>query len=207
MTLPTNYKHYYMFHKPTGCITAKTDSLHNTVMDYFSGLNTTNLHPIGRLDKDTHGLLLITDDGVFNQRLMHPENHIPKTYEFCVLGTLTNNSIIELEQGITLHGNDRITEPCKISVTYETTFSEVIPKLPYTPTNRLLKNPPTSPVTIGTITITEGRKHHIKRLMKYAGCYVIDLKRIAIGDLTLDKNLKPGQYRALTSEELHLFHL
>ena len=74
--------HYYMFNKPFGCITARRDSLYPTVMDYFSKLNNDNLNPVGRLDRETTGLLLITDDGVFNQKLTHPSYHKEKTYHF-----------------------------------------------------------------------------------------------------------------------------
>ena len=69
---------YYMFHKPRGCITAVTDPTHKTVMEYFADEKVEGLHPVGRLDKDTEGLLLITNDGKWNQEIMHPENHVPK---------------------------------------------------------------------------------------------------------------------------------
>ena len=72
--------HYYMFNKPFGCVTARRDNLYPTVMDYFSELNNDNLNPVGRLDRETTGLLLITDDGVFNQKLTHPSYHKEKTY-------------------------------------------------------------------------------------------------------------------------------
>ena len=79
---------YYMFHKPRGCITAVTDPTHKTVMEYFADEKVEGLHPVGRLDKDTEGLLLITNDGKWNQEIMHPENHVPKTYFFWALGEL-----------------------------------------------------------------------------------------------------------------------
>lgn len=81
--------HYYMFHKPFGCVTARRDDHYPTVMDYFSELHNDNLNPVGRLDRETTGLLLITDDGMWNQKLTHPAYHKEKTYEFTVLGDLT----------------------------------------------------------------------------------------------------------------------
>lgn len=94
--------HYYMFNKPFGCVTARRDSLYPTVMDYFSELNNDNLNPVGRLDRETTGLLLITDDGVFNQKLTHPSYHKEKTYHFTVLGDLTEDRCQQLEKGILL---------------------------------------------------------------------------------------------------------
>ena len=91
--------HYYMFNKPFGCVTARRDSLYPTVMDYFSELNNDNLNPVGRLDRETTGLLLITDDGVFNQKLTHPSYHKEKTYYFTVLGDLTEDRCRQLEKG------------------------------------------------------------------------------------------------------------
>ena len=94
--------HYYMFNKPFGCVTARRDNLYPTVMDYFSELNNDNLNPVGRLDRETTGLLLITDDGVFNQKLTHPSYHKEKTYYFTVLGDLTEDRCRQLEKGILL---------------------------------------------------------------------------------------------------------
>lgn len=195
-------KSYYMFHKPAGCITAKSDAYHKTVMDYFKDIDNEALHPIGRLDKDTEGLLLFTDDGQFNQYLMAPENHVPKTYEFCVLGDLTESYIEELQQGIFFKGSTKVTSPCKISVTSRATLQDILPLIRDTKHRNLMKNQMHHPVTYGSIIITEGRKHHIKRLMKHAHCCVVALKRISIGDLMLDASLAPGEYRPLTKEEL-----
>lgn len=197
-------KSYYMFYKPVGCITAKSDSKHRTVMDYFSDLENTNLHPVGRLDKDTEGLLLITDDGHFNQFLMSPDNHVVKTYEFCAMGELTADSIKELEQGIYFQGDTKRTAPCQITITSHTVLKDIFRLLPATTQEQLSKNRPEQPITVGTISITEGRKHHVKRLIRHAGGYVIALKRISIGNLKLDENLNPGEYRQLTKEELTL---
>lgn len=193
---------YYMFNKPAGFITAKSDLRHPTVMEFFKEINNADFHPMGRLDKDTEGLLLFTDDGQFTNYLMSPQNHIPKTYEFGALGDLTPEYIEELENGIYFKGSDKITSPCKIHITTKSSLKEVFPLVSNTKQRSLYKNHPEHPFTFGTITITEGRKHHIKRLMKYAHCCIITLKRVSIGNLQLDPSLLPGEYRTLTYEEL-----
>lgn len=201
----TNNPLYYMFYKPAGCITARKDVCHKTVLDYFPKDVREVLHPVGRLDLDTEGLLLLTNDGIFTNQLMSPENHVAKTYEFIALGDLTQHSIDELQKGIYFTGNDKITQPCEIEVKRYSTLKETLPILPIEPTKKTRKNRPEHPVTYGTITITEGRKHHVKRLLKHAHCHVIYLKRISIGWLTLDETLKPGEYRMLTDQEAHSF--
>ena len=196
---------YYMFHKPAGCITARTDPKHATVLDFFPEELRTVIHPVGRLDRDTEGLLLLTTDGNFTNHLMSPDKHVEKKYEFIALGTLDENSIEELEQGIYFVGDDKLTKPCKITVTATSTLQETLPVLPVEPTKKTRKNRPDHPVTYGTMIITEGRKHHVKRLLKHAHCHVIYLKRTSIGNLLLDETLKPGEYRPLTKEEVALF--
>ena len=106
--------HYYMFNKPFGCVTARRDDRYPTVMDYFKELDNENLSPVGRLDRETTGLLLITDDGVFNQQLTHPSYHKEKTYEFTLLGDLTPELIEKLESGVMLKGASEPTAPAKI---------------------------------------------------------------------------------------------
>lgn len=215
---PLPDKSYYMFHKPAGCITARTDDRHQTVMDYFDISDTSTLHPVGRLDKDTEGLLIVTDDGLFNHAIMFPDHQIVKTYEFYCLGNLTSDDIHQLEQGIFFTGSDKKTAPCKIHITNRTQLQYVLSDETYclhvnslseaagqrtsAAGQKILKNRPESPVTIGTISITEGRKHHVKRLIKHAGGCVFFLKRTSIGALQLDDTLTPGQYRPLTPDEL-----
>ena len=95
--------HYYMFHKPYGCVCARRDDLYPTVMDYFKELNNENLSPVGRLDRETEGLLFITDDGHWNQIMTHPSNQKEKLYEFIAMGTLTDEKIARLENGLFLN--------------------------------------------------------------------------------------------------------
>lgn len=197
-------KEYYMFHKPVGCITAKRDNCHLTIMEYLTDLKSEDIHPLGRLDKDTSGLLLLSNDGAFTNYLMSPQNHIAKTYEFCVLGDLKAEQISKIEQGIYFTNDDKITSPCQLSIKSKTTVSEIFPLICNTKYQNLYLKHPLHPVTYGTITITEGRKHHVKKLLKYAYCYVVSLKRISIGHLSLEENLKPGEYRRLEEKDFRL---
>ena len=95
---------YYMFNKPQGCVTARSDALHRTVMDYFPDELAVQLHPVGRLDKDTCGLLIFTNDGELDQKIMQPGKHISKTYFFYALGTMDDEKKQRLENGIQMSG-------------------------------------------------------------------------------------------------------
>ena len=187
--------HYYMFHKPFGCVTARRDDHYPTVMDYFSELHNDNLNPVGRLDRETTGLLLITDDGMWNQKLTHPAYHKEKTYEFTVLGDLTEERIRALENGVLLKGAASLTSPARITITGHNILSDILPSLHPEVQASISSNLPDHPVTFGTITITEGTKRQIRRMMKSVHCCVIELKRISIGNICLDPQLKPGEWK------------
>lgn len=187
--------HYYMFHKPFGCVTARRDDRYPTVMDYFSELHNDNLNPVGRLDRETTGLLLITDDGMWNQKLTHPAYHKEKTYEFTVLGDLTEERIRALENGVLLKGAASLTSPARITITGHNILSDILPSLHPEVQASISSNLPDHPVTFGTITITEGKKRQIRRMMKSVHCCVIELKRISIGNICLDPQLKPGEWK------------
>ncbi len=189
--------HYYMFHKPFGCVTARRDDRYPTVMDYFKELHNENLSPVGRLDRETTGLLLITDDGVFNQKLTHPDFHREKTYEFTVLGDLTPELVHQLENGVILKGASTPTAPAKISVTGHAVMSDILSTLPEEIQQDIHKNRPEYPVTYGKITICEGKKRQIRRMMKSVHCCVIELKRISVGDILLDESLLPGEWKEI----------
>lgn len=189
--------HYYMFHKPFGCVTARCDDRYPTVMDYFSELQNDHLNPVGRLDRETTGLLLITDDGVWNQELTHPSNHKEKTYEFTVLGELTLDKVQKLENGVLLKGATALTSPARITITGHAVLSDILFSLPMEIQEDIRNNRPDHPVTYGTITITEGKKRQIRRMMKSVHCCVVELKRISIGNILLDKNLEPGQWKEI----------
>ena len=183
--------HYYMFHKPFGCVTARRDNRYPTVMD------NDRLSPVGRLDRETTGLLLITDDGVFNQKLTHPAYHKEKTYEFTLLGDLTPDLVHKLETGVILKGSDTLTAPAKITVTGHAVMSDILSTLPEEIRQDIHKNRPEHPVTYGVITISEGKKRQIRRMMKSVHCCVIELKRISIGNIVLDETLSPGEWKEI----------
>ena len=189
--------HYYMFNKPVGCVTARTDDRHLTVMDYFKELDNKNLSPVGRLDLETEGLLIITDDGAWNQLMTRPEYKKEKVYEFFVLNELTEEKRQQLEQGVTIIGSDKLTAPAKLEVTEYTELQYVMPELPEALQQKYSHNRPFHPVTKGKITITEGRKRQIRRMMKAVGCMIIYLKRISMGDIELDPALKPGEWKEM----------
>ena len=189
--------HYYMFNKPFGCVCARRDALYPTVMDYFKELHNENLSPVGRLDRETEGLLFITDDGHWNQLMTHPSHMKEKTYEFIAMGTLNEEKIYQLENGLLLTGSDKPTAPAQVTVTGTTVLSEILPTLHPDIQKNTCHNRPQHPVVIGTITITEGRKHQVRRMLKAVGCCIIYLKRHSMGDFTLDKDLKPGEWKEI----------
>ena len=190
-------KHYYMFNKPFGCVTARRDDRFPVVMDYFRSLENDRLSPVGRLDRETEGLLMITDDGIWNQEMTNPAFHVSKTYEFTALGTLDKEKLRKLSEGVLLIGSDRPTTSASVTVTGTSILSKVVPHLHPDMQEKLKYNLPDHPVVFGTITISEGRKRQIRRMLKVVGCCVIQLKRISMGDLILDPKLKPGEYKEI----------
>ena len=161
---------YYLFYKPAGCVTATEDQLHKTVMDYLTDTVRSDLFPVGRLDIDTEGLLLITNDGALAHDLLSPAKHVEKTYYAVIDGVVTEN-------GVDI-GEEKLTKPGKL---------------------RILKSEPESEIEL---TITEGRFHQVKRMFEAVGKKVLYLKRISMGPLQLTDDLKPGEYRPLTEEEI-----
>ena len=188
---------YYMFHKPFGCVTARRDDRHPTVMDWFRDLGNENLSPVGRLDRETEGLLIITDNGMWNRQMTRPEFHQAKTYEFVVMGDLTPDKAARLEKGVLLNGEDTPTAPAVITVTGRSTLAETLPTLHPEIQEKTRHNPMDRPVTFGTITITEGRNRQIRRMMKAVRCLVLRLKRVSMGELVLDESLAPGEWKEI----------
>lgn len=186
-----------MFYKPVGCITARRDEKHATVMDYFKELHNENLSPVGRLDLETEGLLFITDDGKWNQQMTHPDYKKEKQYEFFVLGELTAEKKQKLEEGLVVIGSDIPTAPAKVEVTELSCLGKVLPELHETLQKKYRHNRAEHPVTKGKITITEGRKRQIRRMMKAVGCLVIYLKRVSMGEYVLDETLQPGEWKEI----------
>lgn len=166
---------YYMFHKPAGVISATEDNWQDTVLDFFKNEPCKNLYPVGRLDKDTEGLLLITNDGELGHRLLSPRHHIEKTYLAKLEHGINEAEIKQLEEGVDI-GEKRITLPAKIEViNAENVY----------------------------ITITEGKFHQVKRMFEAVNNRVVYLKRISMGNMKLDEMLGLGEYRRLTKEEIN----
>ena len=187
-------KHYYMFHKPFGCVTARRDDRYPVVMDWFRQLDNAQLSPVGRLDRETEGLLLITDDGMWNRQITRPEFQVKKTYEFTVMGDLNEQRLTRLKQGVLLNGETNQTAPAELTVTGRSTLKDTLPLLHPEIQEKSRHNPLDRPVTFGTITITEGRNRQIRRMMKEVRCLVLHLKRISVGSYRLDPSLAPGQW-------------
>lgn len=192
-----------MFHKPRGCITATADARHKTVFDYVKEEDKADLFPVGRLDKDTEGLLFFTDDGKWCDALMHPKHHVEKTYFFYAIGEMTDEKVRKLEEGISIDMGRSLTKPAKFSPLSVCTLFEVAEYLTEDEAKRAKKHPHT-PVFSATLTISEGKKHQVKRMIRCVGCYIVYLKRVAVGGVTLDPDLLPGTYRPLTEDELSL---
>lgn len=196
-------KVYYMFNKPAGYITARKDKAHKTVFDFFDDIKMNGVFHVGRLDKDTEGLLLFTNDGEFEHQLMYPQKHVEKTYFFWALGYLDEDDRKQLEQGIYIGKGEILTKPAKIEVQRCGMYKEFKHEIDIENLNNIDSNHYNQPVVSGYLTISEGRKHQVKRMLKAVGCYVVYLKRISIGGLMLDESLKKGQYRFLTEVEIH----
>lgn len=192
-------KVYYMLNKPKGCITATKDESEKTVFDLFD-FDTEGVFHVGRLDKDTEGLLLLTNDGEFEHKLMNPNSHIEKTYYFIALGYLDNEKINKLENGVLI--GEYKTKPSKVDLeksgTYETLKEEISELCD------LDLNYNNQKIVSGFITICEGKKNQVKRMLKSVDCYIFYLKRTSIGDLDLDMSLEKGKYRTLSENEIEI---
>lgn len=167
---------YYMFYKPRGCVTARHDNVHKTVMDYIKG-GRKDLSPVGRLDLDTTGLLLITNDGKLSHELLSPGKHVKKLYEAKVRGEVTEEDVLKFKEGISM-GDDAPAKPAELTVLKAGEESFV------------------------HVSLTEGRYHQVKRMFLAVGKEVLTLKRLSMGPLVLDETLQPGEYRRLTKEEV-----
>ena len=168
---------YYLLHKPAGCVSATEDNLHKTVMDYLPKDRRADLFPVGRLDIDTEGLLLITNDGALAHELLSPAKHVEKTYYAKVAGRVTEDDVNQFLNGVDI-GEDKLTKPGKLIILKSDDISEI------------------------ELTITEGKFHQVKRMFLAVGKEVIYLRRISMGPLRLTDDLKLGTYRELNPEEI-----
>ena len=175
-----NKYEYYMLNKPKGFVSATTDREHKTVVDIISSSEKKDLFPVGRLDIDTEGLLLITNDGELAHRLLAPKNHVEKTYYVEVSGILDDVDVDAVEKGLDI-GEEKNTIPAKMEI---------------------LKTDIENNISSCYLTIHEGKFHQVKRMMKKLGKTVTYLKRVSMGSLILDSKLKKGNYRKLTEQEI-----
>lgn len=171
---------YYMLNKPAGIISASEDKREKTVVDLIESRRRKDLFPVGRLDRDTEGLLLITNDGALSHRLLSPKKHVDKVYFARVQGVVTTDDVRRFEEGVDI-GDEKRTLPAKLvirSVDESEKRSEIL------------------------LTIREGRFHQVKRMFQVVGKEVVYLKRLQMGNLVLDPSLKPGEYKKLDRKEL-----
>jgi 16S rRNA pseudouridine516 synthase len=168
---------YFLLNKPAGCVTATKDNLSETVMSFLPDNRREDLFPVGRLDKDTTGLLLLTNDGDFSHRLMSPKKHVAKTYEAVLQSAVRTEDIDVFAKGLE-YGEEEPAKPAKLEILSN--------EEPYK----------------ARLTITEGKFHQVKRMFHAVGNEVLALNRVSIGNLVLDSELKQGEYRDLTLEEV-----
>ncbi len=170
---------YYMLNKPAGVVSATEDRRDTTVIDLIKEKKRKDLFPVGRLDKDTEGLLLITNDGDLAHRLLAPKKHVDKVYYAKVAGIVTEEDVKRFAEGIDIGAEEEeMTRPAKLDIMKSAEESEI------------------------RLTIHEGKFHQVKRMFLAVGKEVTYLKRERMGTLCLDENLKPGEYRLLTEEEI-----
>jgi 16S rRNA pseudouridine516 synthase len=171
--------HYLMMNKPAGVVCATTDEENKTVVDLLTPeLRRQGIFPVGRLDKDTTGLLLLTNDGDFAHNIISPKKHVPKIYIAKTDGTPDGDDVRAFAEGIVLRDGFECL-PAKLEVLGEGLCS---------------------------VTVEEGKYHQVKRMLASRGKPVLELKRIAIGELMLDEGLSEGKYRYLEAPEIASFH-
>jgi len=184
---------YYMLNKPTGIITANRDSRHATVLELFPESERRGLFAVGRLDKDTEGLLLVTDDGAFSHALMSPTRHVEKEYVARVTGTLAADAVLRFQQGLSL-SDGTVCLPAQLEQLFD----------PHAYPNQTVSatGPVSADEQLVRVTLQEGKYHQVKRMLAAVGGVVVQLKRVRIGSLRLDEALLPGGYRSLTPDEI-----
>ena len=165
---------YYMLNKPQGCVSATRDGLSTTVLEYLDGERTDDLFPVGRLDKDTVGFLLLTNDGQLGHELTSPKKHVDKTYLALVDKELSGEDMEVFSKGLDI-GDDKPTLPAVIKPAGVYRYE---------------------------VVLREGRFHQVKRMFEALGSTVLHLERTAIGRIALDPKLAPGEWRRLTAEEV-----
>ncbi|MBM7343864.1 16S rRNA pseudouridine(516) synthase RsuA [Pantoea coffeiphila] len=166
---------YFMLNKPVGYVCSTDDPDHPTVLYFLAEPTAYKLHAAGRLDIDTTGLVLMTDDGQWSHRITSPRHHCEKTYLVTLEHPLSDDTAQQFAEGVQLHNEKTLTKPAVLEALDEHHVR---------------------------LTISEGRYHQVKRMFAAVGNRVVELHRERIGDISLDADLEPGEYRALTEEEV-----
>lgn len=169
---------YIMLHKPAGVVSATEDRRERTVLELLAEGERKDVFPAGRLDKDTEGLLLLTNDGELAHMLLSPKKHVDKTYYAKIDGEVTKEHVMRFSEGLDI-GEKKPTLPAVLEILKSGDQSEI------------------------RVTLHEGKFHQVKRMFEAVGCKVTYLKRLSMGTLSLDGELKPGEYRHLTEEEVN----
>lgn len=172
---------YLMMNKPAGVITATEDAVQQTVLDLLPADVRRGLSPVGRLDKDTEGLLLLTDDGALCHALTAPRRHVDKRYRVHIAGTLAADAAERFAAGLTL-GDGTVCRPADLTILGQTEDG----------------------LCAAEVVLREGKYHQVKRMVAAAGGRVVHLKRLSMGPLQLDAALPAGGWRELTEQELAL---
>lgn len=198
---------YLAMNKPSGYISARSDEKEKTIFDLIPKKlkDDYTLFLVGRLDKDTEGLILLTNDGVFSHKVIHKDAGVKKVYRFYALGKLDKKKVKEMQDGMILEDSkEKVrTKPFKVKSLKSFKFKDAKKILPECSFQRIRKEQrPDSNVFLGEITLFEGKKHEVKRILKGLGCYVVYLERVRIGNLKLDKNLERRKLRPLSGKEI-----
>ncbi|MBQ4832699.1 16S rRNA pseudouridine(516) synthase RsuA [Pseudoalteromonas sp. MMG010] len=170
-------KRYFMLHKPAGYVCANVDELHPTVFDLLDEPNMADFHIAGRLDIDTTGLVLITNDGDWSHRITSPKHQKLKTYLVETLEPLTSQALTQLREGVQLHNEKELTRPAIADALESYSLR---------------------------LSISEGKYHQVKRMLAAVGNKVVELHREQVANIVLDENLQSGEYRALTDAEIKI---
>ena len=173
--LQANKASYVMLHKPVGVVSATVDDKHKTVIDLLDRADKQNLHIVGRLDLNTSGLLLLTNDGRWSKKLMSPEHKVGKLYRVSLQNPIDESYIAAFANGMYFEYEDITTLPAKLEIVNEYT---------------------------ALVTLMEGRYHQIKRMFGRFRNPVVGLHRLSVGAITLDEKLLPGESRELTVDEV-----
>ncbi len=166
---------YFLLNKPEGYVCSTDDPDHATILYFIDEPMSEKLHAAGRLDLDTTGLVLLTDDGQWSHRITSPRHHCEKTYYVTLESPIAEDTAQQFENGVQLHGEKNLTKPAKLDIVDE---------------------------LHARLTISEGRYHQVKRMFAAVGNRVVALHRERIGGILLEPELEPGEYRALTEEEI-----